>query len=92
MTVIYKLNPSKRLVPYAEWRKMGGCGLSHFTELSVARALGVGWEKTALLGSVINASIVASREIAGFAKNHLHLDSWAEVEYSFEDHPLKPRK
>lgn len=82
-TRTYLLNSHAQALKWSEWKKLGGCSLSHYASEIVLRKLGplVFNAKSAFsLGEIQDACVVAGREMASFAMNHLNKGSWVELE------------
>ena len=81
----YLLTDAAKLITWGEWKRLGGCSLSQYAEIWASRIVGTFQVRNAqpvTLGQLQDACIVAGREIARFAKDHLDKSEWARVEYS----------
>lgn len=85
----YLLSESAKSHTLKQWRKMGGCGLSGWSEKLASQKLGRRFlDPSVTLGELQAACLCAGREIARFGLDHLKLTNWAVVEYTF---PLERR-
>ena len=78
----YLLTDKGRNITYAQWRKMGGCGISNYASVWTSNNLQVppaGWDSLEL-GKIADACVVANRELARFALEHLKLTDFATEE------------
>jgi hypothetical protein len=72
----YLLSDTGKQCEWQVWKHLGGCGLSDFTRNECGRI-----EPKTTLGELQTRCIVAGRETARFAVDHLGLKDWAVVEY-----------
>lgn len=69
MTVYY-LSRTGRNVEWKEWKYHSGCSLSQMAENEASKVLGPSnrWSRNGVtLGDIANASMLADRELAGYA-------------------------
>lgn len=67
--MIYKLTKKGRDLKWSDWKRRGGCGLSHQTQVQVTLQLGVPlarWDNYTL-GQLVDAHVVAGREMGRYA-------------------------
>lgn len=81
----YLLSETGKQCEWQVWKHLGGCGLSDYVQSQVGKIT----PKTTL-GELQDKCIVAGRETARFALDHLNLTDWAIVEYDIADNPIKP--
>ena len=82
-TPVYTLSEAGKALTWAQWKQMGGCGLSNSEEPTVASKCGpvAAWGDRVSLGQIARLSAVAARELARFAVTHLRRPEWALYEY-----------
>lgn len=67
-------------VTWKQWKKIGGCGLSQRAQKAFTGIHPSQWN-SATLGALQRNCVLAGRELARFAKEHLNRPTWAVVEY-----------
>jgi len=63
----YRLNDLGKALTWAQWKKSGGCGLSHIASVEASRKIGpeAYWKRDSItLGDIAGASVLADRELA----------------------------
>lgn len=83
----YLLTSDAKACEWQVWKHLGGCSLSDYARSQVGRI-----DPKTTIGELQDKCIVAGREIARFAIDHLGLKDWAVVEYDIPDRSSVPSK
>jgi hypothetical protein len=78
---VYLLADAGKAVTWRQWRKLGGCGLSQEARRAFGRTTQPKEQDALTLGQLQANHVLAGRELARFAKDHLNRPEWAVVEY-----------